>query len=98
MTTAVTVRHHEARLVRVAGVVQGVGFRPFVYHLARAAELTGWVRNDATGVLIHVEGTADRLDGFYEQLRAKAPAASAIDEVALEKTLVVGHRAFHILP
>ena len=52
----------------VTGVVQGVGFRPFVYRLARQTELSGWVRNDAAGVLIHVEGPGDRLERFRELL------------------------------
>ncbi len=48
----------EARRLRVTGVVQGVGFRPFVYRLAIERSLTGWVLNDADGVQIHVEGDA----------------------------------------
>src|SRR5262245_32896541 len=45
-----------ARRIRIRGIVQGVGFRPFVYRLARAHGLTGWVINGDEGVLIHVEG------------------------------------------
>ena len=47
-----------AQRIRIAGRVQGVGFRPFVYRLARAHELAGWVRNGLAGVEVHVEGPA----------------------------------------
>ena len=62
-----------ATRVRVRGVVQGVGFRPFVYRLAREWGLTGWVRNDAEGVSIHVEGEPHRLARFQALLRRAAP-------------------------
>ena len=45
-----------ARSIRVRGVVQGVGFRPFVYRLAHANALAGWVSNEESGVTIHLEG------------------------------------------
>ncbi|HEY1338890.1 MAG TPA: acylphosphatase, partial [Bryobacteraceae bacterium] len=54
----------EARSVRVKGVVQGVGFRPYVFRLARANSLAGWVLNEQEGVEIHLEGAAPRLDAF----------------------------------
>jgi len=50
-----------ARTVRVRGVVQGVGFRPFVYRLARANSLAGWVWNEPYGVDIHLEGAESAL-------------------------------------
>lgn len=46
--------------IRVSGVVQGVGFRPFVWRLARELDLAGWVRNDARGVEIEVHGAAEK--------------------------------------
>jgi len=58
----------QRRRVRVSGIVQGVGFRPFVYGLARAQELGGFVRNDARGVVIEVEGTKEKLDLFAAAL------------------------------
>ena len=67
--------------MRVAGVVQGVGFRPFVFRLARAHRLTGWVLNDPEGVSIHVEGEAAALDAFLLQLTAEAPPAARIDRL-----------------
>ena len=60
-----------ARDIRVRGVVQGVGFRPFVFHLAQTNTLTGWVLNDADGVEIHLEGAEPALDEFVRSLRAE---------------------------
>ncbi|MCE6950211.1 carbamoyltransferase HypF [Cereibacter sphaeroides] len=65
--------------VRVRGQVQGVGFRPFVWQLARAGELKGEVLNDAQGVLIRAAGKG--LDGFLRDLRAKAPPLARVDAV-----------------
>lgn len=67
--------------VEVAGIVQGVGFRPFVYRLAQELGLAGWVRNDSAGVTLQVEGTAPQLQAFLERLRTQAPPLSRIDEV-----------------
>jgi hydrogenase maturation protein HypF len=62
--------------ITVEGVVQGVGFRPFVYRLAQAHGLSGSVRNGLTGVLIEVQGAADAVAGFLEDLFAGAPTAA----------------------
>jgi acylphosphatase len=70
-----------AALFQVRDLVQGVGFRPFVYRLANELCLTGWVRNEPDGVLIHVEGTPRNLARFQELLPASAPAPAAIDLV-----------------
>ncbi|MGG7567700.1 carbamoyltransferase HypF [Rhodovulum sp. DZ06] len=68
-----------ARAIRVRGAVQGVGFRPFVWRLARDRGIRGDVRNDADGVLIHAEGAA--LDAFEAALWAEAPPLARIDAV-----------------
>ena len=52
--------------VRVKGIVQGVGFRPFIYLLAREHSLNGWVLNDEAGVEIHLEGDSSKLEKFLE--------------------------------
>jgi len=70
------------RRVRVGGIVQGVGFRPFVYGLAHRLALTGWVRNDGRGVLIEVQG--GDLDRFTAALQAEAPPLAKIDRVAFD--------------
>jgi hydrogenase maturation protein HypF len=88
----------ERRHLRVTGVVQGVGFRPFVYRLARSLELGGFVGNDSGGVFIEVEGTPDRLDGFVERLGADAPPASRIATIRVQERDVREQSGFEIVP
>jgi hydrogenase maturation protein HypF len=70
-----------ARSIRVRGVVQGVGFRPFVLRLARANALAGWVLNEESGVDIHLEGPEKALDAFLYSLKADPPPAARISAV-----------------
>ena len=83
----VTVTHGEAvrRRLEVRGIVQGVGFRPFVYRLARELALDGWVRNDAAGVTIEVQGEAARIERLARRVREDAPARARVDSVALRE-------------
>jgi hydrogenase maturation protein HypF len=74
----------ERRRFRVAGVVQGVGFRPFVYGLARRHGLGGFVLNDGSGVVIEAEGERSSLDAFAAALRADAPGLARVDTVTAE--------------
>lgn len=67
--------------VRVQGVVQGVGFRPFVYRIAREESLAGFIGNDTDGVIIEIEGDADRIASFLRRLREEAPALARVDGV-----------------
>jgi hydrogenase maturation protein HypF len=67
--------------VRVRGAVQGVGFRPFVYRLARELALAGWVRNDGAGVVIEVQGTATGIDRFVRRLSEDAPRLARVESV-----------------
>lgn len=69
------------RVIRVRGAVQGVGFRPFVWRLANELELEGFVRNDAEGVAIEVQGQPLALDRFVDRLTGEAPALARIDAV-----------------
>lgn len=82
--------------IRVRGVVQGVGFRPFVYRLAQAHHLAGWVLNGEQGVLIFVEGDEQALDSFVEELRVTAPPASVISGFERSWAEPVGLRTFTI--
>jgi hydrogenase maturation protein HypF len=70
------------RAVRVRGVVQGVGFRPFVYALATELGLTGEVRNDSEGVLAEVQGAADAVEVFCHRVCADAPPLAAVEQVS----------------
>src|SRR5574340_1160842 len=69
------------RKLKVTGIVQGVGFRPFVYRLARDHRLSGWVCNTSTGVEIQVEGAAPAVDSFVRRLSADAPSLARIDAI-----------------
>ena len=82
--------------IRVRGVVQGVGFRPFVYRLAQANRLTGWVLNGEQGVEIHLEGTEDDLAAFVREIRAKPPAAAQVAEIEVEAACYEGLGEFTI--
>jgi hydrogenase maturation protein HypF len=73
----------ETRTVRVQGIVQGVGFRPFIFRLATQHGLTGWVRNGAAGVEIRVRGTLTALDRFTADLRPQAPPAAQITRLTV---------------
>jgi hydrogenase maturation protein HypF len=65
-------------LLRVRGIVQGVGFRPFVLRVARNLGLDGWVRNDAAGVLVCAAGRQTQIDALRASLRSEAPAAARV--------------------
>ncbi len=71
-----------AKHIHVTGVVQGVGFRPFVYGLAIRLDLHGWVCNTSAGVDIVVQGDDERVNAFIESLSAEAPALARIDQVS----------------
>ena len=67
--------------IRVSGAVSGLGFRPFVWRLAKELQLTGWVRNDAHGVEIEVHGAAEQVKRLIARLRDDAPPAARIDSL-----------------
>lgn len=73
--------------VRVSGVVQGVGFRPFVYKLALGHGLGGWVLNDPQGVLVEVQGAESILARFTGELRTQAPPQAKVDAVEVTRDL-----------
>jgi hydrogenase maturation protein HypF len=81
----------------VRGVVQGVGFRPFIWNLATHLGLCGWVRNTSGAVLIEVEGGHSALEAFATALRANAPRLARIDSVEMAPLAPVGERDFSIL-
>ena len=86
-----------ARFLRVNGVVQGVGFRPFVHRLAQRLGLSGWVRNVAGTVEIHLEGPEAQVDAFERSLRADAPPVSRIDGLQSTSVVAGGVDGFSII-
>jgi hydrogenase maturation protein HypF len=83
--------------LQVRGVVQGVGFRPFVYRIAKEEGLAGFIGNDTDGVTIEVEGPAEHVDAFRARLTAEAPPLSRIDSVAHAELPVSGESGFRIV-
>lgn len=84
------------RRFRVRGVVQGVGFRPFVHGLAVRHGLGGFVLNDGEGVVIEVEGDALSLEVFAASLRAEAPPLARVETVTMESLQLRGEERFTI--
>ena len=82
--------------ISVRGVVQGVGFRPFVYRLAREHGLAGWVLNHSGGVEIEVEGPAAALAAFVRDLEGKSPPLARIEGIKVADAPPVGYTAFEI--
>ena len=84
------------REIRIRGVVQGVGFRPFVFKLARRLGLAGYVLNSSAGVVAEAEGACDALDCFVERLRSEAPPLARIEEMLVAEMDPVGGQDFVI--
>jgi hydrogenase maturation protein HypF len=84
--------------VRVEGIVQGVGFRPFVHALAGRLGLAGLVGNDAGGVFVEVEGAAETVERFLEALAAEAPPLAVIERVTATPLAPTGTSGFAIAP
>ena len=88
----------EAAHIRVTGVVQGVGFRPFVWRLAKELDIVGWVRNDAQGVELHIEGKPEVLAELVRRLKCDAPPLARVDAVIAQTAQATGCRDFTITP
>ena len=84
--------------VRVTGIVQGVGFRPFVYSLASGLGLGGLVGNDGDGVFAEVEGTPQAVAAFMDALRTDTPPLASIDQIATTPLTPTGTTTFVIAP
>ena len=83
--------------IHITGIVQGVGFRPFVYGLANKFKLNGWVRNTSAGVDIEVDGEGEILDTFIKSLRNEAPPLSRIDDLDVTFQPANGFHSFEIV-
>ncbi|MEJ2008110.1 MAG: carbamoyltransferase HypF [Acidobacteriota bacterium] len=82
--------------IQVRGIVQGVGFRPFVYHLAQRFKLAGFVCNTPDGVLIEAEGSGDALSGFLGELSSNCPPLAKVNGVASIDIEALGESEFVI--
>lgn len=87
----------ERRRLLVSGVVQGVGFRPFVYRLAVELGLQGFVGNDPSGVFVEVEGPAEALDSFAARLASEPPSLAVVTAVDAHTIACVGDTGFRIV-
>ncbi len=87
----------ERKGIRVSGVVQGVGFRPFVYRLASEETLAGFIGNDTDGVIIELEGPAARIQTFLVRLTSETPPLARIDSVATSDLHPTGQTGFSIV-
>ena len=88
------------RRIRLQGTVQGVGFRPWVYRVARDSAVTGRVRNDSAGVTIEAFGPAAALDAFVDRLAhdAARPPAAVVERLVEEPIAFENADAFSIVP
>ena len=82
--------------IHVKGIVQGVGFRPFVYRMAKKYLINGWVLNAADGVYIHAEGESKLVDEFIMELSDNAPAASKVEEIDIKEVPLEDFDSFEI--
>lgn len=95
--TAETHPEHQRKSIRVRGVVQGVGFRPFVYRLASEEHLAGMIGNDTDGVIIELEGPHSRIMTFLSRLQSETPPLARIDTVAVTDLPPNGDTSFRIV-
>ena len=82
--------------IKVKGIVQGVGFRPFVYNVAKAYDLMGWVNNNSEGVYIDIEGTTQNINAFLSELTTSPPPLSKIENIITQEKEIKNYTSFEI--
>lgn len=82
--------------LKVEGIVQGVGFRPFVYNEALALDLKGWINNNSEGVYIDVEGEEEKLNDFINNLKLKKPSLAKIENIIIQEKELINYKSFDI--
>jgi hydrogenase maturation protein HypF len=87
----------ERRRLLIRGIVQGVGFRPFVYHQALQRDIVGFVLNDSNGVTIEIEGPQQALDSFQQALQTQAPPLARIDSIQFAALPPIHEGVFRIV-
>jgi hydrogenase maturation protein HypF len=95
-TAAVPAARLQRLRIRIRGIVQGVGFRPFVYRIARKYSISGSVANDTLGVLIEAEGAKENISHFLAALTRDAPPLARIESVKTEDLRPLGEKRFSI--
>jgi len=85
------------KAIDVTGIVQGVGFRPFIYRLAQECKLSGFIANTPAGVTIEVQGDGDRVDHFLARLQCDAPPLAKITSLSPRDAELQNDSAFQIL-
>jgi len=85
-----------ACLLTIKGLVQGVGFRPFVYRLANKLKINGWTKNTNYAVIAHIQGEVSNVETFIKQLSEQKPPASSIEEIIREKSQIENIQGFNI--
>lgn len=81
--------------IQIKGIVQGVGFRPFIYNLAKSLDINGYVTNTSGGVIIEAEG--ERLDEFLESIQTQCPPLAKIDNIETQGMPPKGYEGFSII-
>ncbi len=84
--------------ISVKGIVQGVGFRPFVYSLATKHSVNGFVINNPKGVVIEIEGEETSLEEFISDIKHRLPPLSRIEDMKLKSLPPIGYKEFSIKP
>jgi hydrogenase maturation protein HypF len=82
--------------IRVRGIVQGVGFRPFVFNLAQRLRLSGYVLNSSAGVLMELEGDLAQIERFLRELRENPPPLAQMEDISVESLEPAGYESFSI--
>ena len=80
----------------ITGLVQGVGFRPFIFRMAQKHNLAGWVKNATDGVHVEVEGAPESIGDFMEAVRLEKPARAEIQSLVMESVPCTGDDRFFI--
>jgi hydrogenase maturation protein HypF len=86
--------------IEISGIVQGVGFRPFIYRLAKTQGLTGHIANTAAGVTIEIDGTALEIESFAQDITCEKPPLASIEELHVARQEIEPddiHRSFQIV-
>ena len=80
----------------IKGIVQGVGFRPFIHKLVQNYNLSGWVLNSNLGVEMDIEGKTEELNNFINDIKKKLPPLARIEKIEANQLPLIGHKGFYI--